>query len=614
MANLFDYAGLKNKPKRNGFDLSRKNIYSISAGELLPVLTEEMLPGDSFTIDLQSFSRSQPMNTAAFARMRQYYDFFFVPYHLLWSRFGNFITDVPNNQISKTSAVGSNMASTPYAPLFDFQTYLDAMGIYGDKWGIANYPTSATAADIKKYFDPAGRPYDESSYKLLSYLGYPVGSESDVRSSVKKPYKTGSLSPFRFLAYQKIYADYYRFSQWEQTDSALFNVDFFDGRSTNPLTFDDFTTFKNADADQLGSLVMPDSPFTLRYANFKRDLLRGVLPSQQFGGVSSVEINQNVTKNYLTELWSQQFSADALTGSLEDDHGFSTGYVNGNLNSDDVRFGIQNGDVLKNVQVSGYFNVLALRFAEAAQKFNEIKGANSYDYIKQIQAHFGVTPPKGLSHRVEYLGGCVCDLSIDPVTNQNLTGDNSPQIYGKGTFAVDGKIQFKCDDYGILMCITHILPISDYSSARIPNKLRAQFAEDWPIPEFDSLGLEAVTMSEIPGSVFFDQEKQLSIFGYASRYHNWKTALDEVHGDLETIERQWTITQDFTKFLESTIQAQSHLGYKFFKVYPSVLDSLFAFGSNANTGERTLVSDQFLVNSYFDFKIVRNLSYDGMPY
>ena len=137
MANLFDYSGFKNKPHRNGFDLSRKNIYSISAGELLPVLTEEMLPGDSFTIDLQSFTRSQPMNTAAFARMRQYYDFFFVPYHLLWSRFPNFITDVPNNQISKTSAVGSNMASTPYSPLFDFDTYLHAMEIYGDTWGIA---------------------------------------------------------------------------------------------------------------------------------------------------------------------------------------------------------------------------------------------------------------------------------------------------------------------------------------------------------------------------------------------------------------------------------------------------------------------------------------------
>lgn len=616
MANLFDLSGLKNKPKRNGFDLSRKNIYSISAGELLPVLTEEMLPGDSFTIDLQSFTRTQPMNTAAFARMRQYYDFFFVPYHLLWSRFGNFITSVPNNQISKYSTIGTNNSETQYAPLFDFDSYIDALARYSDKWGINNQPLDPTKQQVIDYYDPAGRPYDETSFKLMSYLGYPVGMQADPRSPYKKEYNPGSLSPFRFLAYQKIYADYYRFDQWEQTDSALFNVDFYDGTNSAPLKFDDFTVHKNADGNQIGMYVMPNSPFTLRYANFKRDLLRGVLPNQQFGSTSSVNIDQVVTRSFLDTLQSDYVTLQGFEGSATNDvSGESNRYTN--INYQNGRLTVKVGspasnDVLSNVNVTGYFNILTLRFAEAAQKFNEIKGANSYDYIKQIQAHFGVTPPKGLSHRVKYLGGCVCDLSIDPVTNTNLTGDNSPQIFGKGTFAVDGKISFKCDDYGILMCITHVLPISDYSSTRISQKLRANSPEDWPLPEFDSLGLEAVTISEIPGSVFLNQDKQLKSFGYAPRYYNWKTALDEVHGDLETIERQWTITQDFADYLSQAADYTS-FGYKFFKVFPSVLDPLFAFGSKP-TGERILVSDQFLVNSYFDFKCVRNLSYDGMPY
>lgn len=617
MSNLFNYSGLKNKPSRNGFDLSRKNIYSISAGELLPVLTEELLPGDSLTIDLQSFTRSQPMNTAAFARMRQYYDFFFVPYHLLWSRFPNFITNVPNNQISKNSQVGTNPMSTLYSPLFDFESYSEAMSIYGDTWGINNQPLDPTAEQVSQYYDPAGRPYDESSYKLLSYLGYPVGTQTDPRQPIKKEPILGSLSPFRFLAYQKIYADYYRFSQWETTDSSLFNVDYFDGSSSTPLTFQDFTDYEIT-ADNLGKYILPNSPFTLRYANFKRDLLRGVLPSQQYGIASSVDINQSVTKQFLSQLQSDYVSLQGFDGTVTLDK----------VGSDNVHdLNVQNGrltiavgspasnQVLSNVNVTGYFNVLALRYAEAAQKYKEIKGATSYDYIKQIQAHFGVSPSHGLSHEVEYLGGCVSDLSIDPVTNQNLTGDNSPQIYGKGTFANSGKITYKSHDYGILMCITHILPISDYSSLRINSKLRQQNPDDWPLPEFDSLGLQSVLVSEIPGSVFLSQAKQLSTFGYAPRYHNWKTALDEVHGDLETIERQWTITQDFSNFLEYAIpQQNSHIGFKFFKVYPSVLDSIFAFGSKPKTGERSLVSDQFLVNSYFDFKCIRNLSYDGMPF
>lgn len=614
MANLFDYAGLKNKPKRNGFDLSRKNIYSISAGELLPVLTEEMLPGDSFTIDLQSFARSQPMNTAAFARMRQYYDFFFVPYHLLWSRFGNFITDVPNNQISKSSAVGTNQRNTLYSPLFDFETYSNALSTYGDVYGLGAQPLNPTAEQVRKYFDPAGRPYDESSYKLMNYLGYPIDVANNPHNPSHKDTIIGSLSPFRFLAYQKIYSDYYRFDQWQPTDSALFNIDWFDGTKPTPITFDDFTTYKNATADQIGQLIMPDSPFTLRYANFKRDLLRGILPSQQYGIPRSVDINQSVTKSFVNEIYSQDVDISGLTGGFRKSDGSNFSVSDGALNSAYFKIkGMSPSHLLEDVNVSGYFNVLALRFAEAAQKFAEIKGANSYDYIKQIQAHFGVTPPKGLSHRVEYLGGCVCDVSIDPVTNQNLTGDNSPQIFGKGSFAVDGKIKYKCDDYGILMCITHVLPISDYASTRISAKLRAQNPDDWPIPEFDSLGLEAVTVSEIPGSVYLPQNKQLGTIGYAPRYYNWKTALDEVHGDLQSIERQWTITQDFTNYLQFASAGDLALGSNFFKVTPSVLDPLFAFGSKP-TGERALVSDQFLVNSYFDFKCVRNLSYDGMPY
>lgn len=262
-----------------------------------------------------------------------------------------------------------------------------------------------------------------------------------------------------------------------------------------------------------------------------------------------------------------------------------------------------------------YLNVLSLRFAEAAQRYNEIKGATSYDYIKQIQAHFGVSPSKGLSHQVDYLGGCVSDLSIDPVTNQNLTGENSPQIYGKGTFATSGKIHFESKDYGILMCITHVLPISDYSTNRISRKLRLNVADDWPIPEFDSLGLEGVTVSEIPGSVDLQPVERLNMFGYGPRYGVWKTALDEVHGDFLSNEKQWTITQDFASLLTDPGQSSgsAHITWPFFKSVPSALDSIFAFGSAAD-GTRIFVPDQFLVNSYFDVKAVRNLDYDGMPY
>lgn len=39
---------LRNKTSRNGFDLSFKKNFTAKAGELLPVMVKEVLPGDSF--------------------------------------------------------------------------------------------------------------------------------------------------------------------------------------------------------------------------------------------------------------------------------------------------------------------------------------------------------------------------------------------------------------------------------------------------------------------------------------------------------------------------------------------------------------------------------------
>ena len=49
--------------------------------------------------------------------------------------------------------------------------------------------------------------------------------------------------------------------------------------------------------------------------------------------------------------------------------------------------------------------------------------------------------------------------------------------------------------------------------------------------------------------------------------------------------------------------------YGLFKVSPRVLDSIFVTSCDS-----TVDTDQFLVESFFDVKVVQNLDYDGMPY
>ena len=49
--------------------------------------------------------------------------------------------------------------------------------------------------------------------------------------------------------------------------------------------------------------------------------------------------------------------------------------------------------------------------------------------------------------------------------------------------------------------------------------------------------------------------------------------------------------------------------YGLFKVSPRVLNSIFV-----SQCDNTIDTDQFLVESFFDVKLVQNLDYDGMPY
>ena len=85
-----------NNPKndsgvRNVFDLSQRHIFSAKAGQIIPVACVDTVPGDKFELDLVNIARTMPLNTAAFTRMKQSFDWVFVPYRSLWSRFNEFI-------------------------------------------------------------------------------------------------------------------------------------------------------------------------------------------------------------------------------------------------------------------------------------------------------------------------------------------------------------------------------------------------------------------------------------------------------------------------------------------------------------------------------------------
>ena len=76
-----------------------------------------------------------------------------------------------------------------------------------------------------------------------------------------------TVNALPFLAYQKIYYDFYSNSQWEKHKAYAYNVDFWSG---------------------VGNLGLVTDMVQLRYANYPKDYFMGMLPSSQYGSVAAL--------------------------------------------------------------------------------------------------------------------------------------------------------------------------------------------------------------------------------------------------------------------------------------------------------------------------------------
>lgn len=588
MANIMSLKSLRNKTSRNGFDLSSKRNFTAKAGELLPVKTWEVLPGDTFKIDLKTFTRTQPLNTAAFARMREYYDFYFVPYDLLWNKANTALTqmyDNPQHALdSSPLKVVKLDGSMPYTTLTSISLYLNALA-----------PDSVTVTNKDNYF---GYNRALCSAKLLEYLGYGnlyTFAESTDNSFIKKPLKQSlDVSLFNLLAYQKIYADYYRDSQWERVSPSCFNVDYMPystGSSGMMLSFNYSDFYENY------------SMFDLRYCNWQKDLFHGVVPNQQYGDVASISVDAPVTL-----LGNSVSNTSSLSSSAR-----STSITVAGTSSVPA-----STPLLANSQ----FGILALRQAEFLQKWKEITQSGDKDYKEQVEKHWNVSPGDGFSEMCTYLGGISSTLDINEVVNNNITGDNAADIAGKGTGVSNGVINFNSQGrYGVVMCIYHCLPLIDYTTDFVSPSVTRVNAADFAIPEFDRVGMQTVPLPYISNGPLAILGDIPNLVGYAPRYIDYKTDIDTSIGAFKTSLKNWVISYDnqslanqFGFGVESPElpvpnPANSNWNYTLFKVNPNSLNPLFAVEVNSS-----IDTDQFLCSTFFDVKVVRNLDTDGLPY
>lgn len=110
--------------KRSVFDLSFEHKTTCRMGQLVPVMCEEVMPGDTFKVNTEAFCRILPLIAPMMHNVRLRMEYWFVPTRLLWNEFEDFIGG------------GRDGKAEPVFPTISSPTNGFAVGSLADHFGL----------------------------------------------------------------------------------------------------------------------------------------------------------------------------------------------------------------------------------------------------------------------------------------------------------------------------------------------------------------------------------------------------------------------------------------------------------------------------------------------
>lgn len=513
---------LKNNVNFSKFDLSHTHKTSMDMGQIVPIACIPTLPGDKINVDVDAFIRGMPTIAPIMDKVDIKINHFYVPYRVLWSRFEEFISHSDKHKLRGDEK--------PTIPVFD--AYNLSLS-YKDKLKkLKAMPESAKF----KYF-PLMEAYSAKYQlgKLVNYLGLDTQIMPDKENDTTHK---DLISLMPILAYNRIFLDYYAPQRW---------VNYFTQNNTSHWFM------------KLSKLME-----TIKNSNnYKLTASTGGVNTSDlmdFLGLSGVSYIPNDFQDDVTALlsiknvyWNQDYFSSALPEPT------LFGDVKIPLFDEDVpdakkHFIASGGSRVEFASSGNYANatdiahnnsVLAtirdLRKSISLQHYFETLSQSGGRYLETMEVMFGKRLPDDMLNYSEYLGGSVIPLFVNEVEQTSPAMVGNKQTYlgdlsGKPVAAGDTEnVFFEADEYGIYMCMAHIVPKRSYSG-HFNRAWRELDALDLPNPAFEGLGDQAVYMYELGNST---KSNANNIFGYVPRYAHYKTVLDRYSGEMEHTLRQW---------------------------------------------------------------------------
>lgn len=478
---------------RSGFNLDHENLLTIKCGTLTPTLCDFLLPNDKISLGASLQAQLPPMASDFYGNVEVKNEVFFVPCRLLWGGWQDFITQPTNHSIAPQPSVPSFGGSAIYKRPTAIPTMFVSSGNTGSIPGVSAYGAGS----------------------LADYLGCKI-----ITTPTGISYELNSLP---FVAYHRIYDDWYRDSRLQQP---LFirPTAYANGSSSRPVAcFLPYLSLSSESNTNFIDYTLGDgSKLTdLHQRNWARDYFTNATPAPQNGQGSTIS-----------------FTTSSNKGSI---------------------------------------SIQQIRAANSLQKWLERNNIAGNRYFDQILAHYGCVPSDASLQRALYLGSFSVNCYNKSVyeTAQNPSSGSNPfigQIGAKASFTQavgDGSLvgEFTAKEHGYLMVITSLVPRALYSSG-IKKHFNYSKIGDIPFPDLANVGDQEIVATEICDNVV--SALNSPIFGYTQRYSECKFMNDEVHGLL----RDGESLDSFA--LQRSFSEAPQIGSDFIKIPQNYMDQVTA--------------------------------------
>lgn len=501
--------------KANKFDLSCRHIGTTNFGELKPIYCESVIPSDRFTLDVQSFTRLDPMPAPSMAEMFVHTRCFFVPFNTILHGFSEFINNTRNiNAVATLSSF-----KVPYMlETTVCHAFLDA--------ALAQRAQGNDPYDIRivvSYSDNGAPQYNNYKltvqgrriYNILMSLGYNFTFDDAKNGNAKY-----SLLPF--IAFCKVYLDWYVPSKYWTSDPYIIWL----------------RQFVSIDYDNLAGV----STFFLN---------NGSILTETLIKLFSIDFSVFFTQDYFSNCLKEPFGNDANMQNWSDvEPSLGSGAVDGqNSVQSDGSYGAH---ILQSTTDRDQLTAFDLKTVGQLQKIlnkGMVIDQKVQDYLRVT---FGIEPSTDALRISKYVGHFADTIKVgdvmsnaDTMNSDGTSGAVLGQFAGRGLGYQQGHFTFSAGaNYGLVLVLQDIVPTPFYYQG-LPNYVTAIDRLDFFTPEFDALCSAPVPIQRL----FNDQPLFAydSVFGYLPQYSEYKVGHDVLSGNF----RLHSVNADLSPWYQS---------------------------------------------------------------